>query len=386
MKGPLAQLVDIPTGRTYLNTATEGLPIRTAGAALQHSLNAKRHGSRGREELYALEATCRDMISSLLGITPSEVALVPDTSTGIDRFVNAFPWRLGDEVLLHDLEFPSNVTPWLEAQHQYGIHVRVLRSEAGVLKPEEVARGVTEKTRVISFSHVSFKSGGRIDLKSMSEIACDAQAILCVDATQSLGVVPPPFGFWDVLWSSSYKWLLGVHGVAIMAVRKPVLELFKRGTPGWRSISNSFEHDRFSIAHWHSDATRFQAGMPSFASISVLIEAIRALQKISPDDVLEYVLGLGDRMLAGLEVLQIAPLTPDRRDERAGIIAFESPEYSWLEEQLDRCGIDVWARDGRVRFAFHAYNTIEDVDHCLRVLAGALDAKSKPHAERIPPS
>ena len=378
-------LVDLPPGRTYLNTAAEGLPIATAAAALERALAAKRQGSRGRDALYAGEDRCRAAAAGLLGVEPGEVALVPTVSDGITQFVGAFPWRAGDEVLLNDLEFPSNVAPWLVARDRFGVRVRVLPTRGGVLEPADLAHALTDRTRVVAISYVSFKSGGRIDLERIAQIARGAGATLCLDATQGLGVVPVPADGWDVAWSSGYKWLLGVHGVAVMAVRRRTLAMLRGGAPGWRSVVEPFATDRFERLGWHEDARRFHAGMPAFGPIFVLEEAIAALQGIGIGTIEAHVARLGQRLLTGLTALGVVPLTPSARTSRAGIAAFETPLFADVAADLERAGVDVWARDGRIRISYHHYSTDDDIDRCLEALARSLAARRSVLPERNTP-
>lgn len=363
-----AGLVDLPEGRSYLNTAAEGLPVRTAADALARALGAKREGSRGREALYAGEASCRAVAGTLLGVGAADVALVPDVSTGIARFVEAFPWNRGDEVLLSDLEFPSNVAPWLMARDRHGIRVRVVPTRDGTLGVDDLVAAGSDRTRVVAVSYVSFKSGGRVDLAAVARWTREIGAVLCVDATQALGVVHLPSSGWDVLWCSGYKWLLGVHGVAIMALREPVLERLPVGAAGWRSQIDPFAPDRFERVAWHADARRFHAGMPSFGAIFVLETAIRALQDVGIDTIEAHVSALGSQLLNGLRDIGIRPLTPSDPQHRAGIVAYESAAFAQLGAALDAARVDVWARDGRVRISFHHYTSVGDIDRCLEHL------------------
>lgn len=360
--------VQLPSGRTYLNTAAEGLPIRRAGEALHRVVEAKRNGSRGRETLYAGELACRQVAANLLAAKLDEVAMVPNVSTGIERFVNAFSWSVGDEVILNDLEFPSNIAPWLVAQQRYGIRVKVLRTSGGVLDPQNVADAITERTRVLSVSAVSYKSGGRFDLAALAAVARSRGVLVCLDATQALGAVQLPDAVWDVLWCSGYKWLLGLHGIALMAVREEVREKLLGGAPGWRSTPDPFERDRFERVSWSADATRFQAGMPSYATIFVLQEALEMLEDIGIGRIEAHLRTLSERLLTGLKALGIDCLTPALPELRAGILAFETPDFARIAEGLEADGIDIWAKDGRVRISFHGYNTVADIDACLNAL------------------
>ena len=365
---PLAGTVELPSGRSYLDTAAEGLPVATADVALLRSLEAKRRGSRGRDLLYAAEVACREEVAAWLAISADEVALVPDTSTGIARWIDAQTWHPGDEVLINDLEFPSNVTPWLVARERYGITVRTLPTRGGILQPDDVASAIHPRTRVVAVSLVSFKSGGRVDVAKLRAAAHAVGAVLAVDATQGFGAVPLPRDGWDVMWSSGYKWLLGVHGIAIMAVRQSLLEGSTGGAPGWRSSVSTFLPDRFERLSWAADARRFHAGMPAFGPMMVLHEGMLALRQAGAGAIEAHLELLGRELLSGLTRLGIDPLTPSAPDRRAGIVAFETPDPAPLRAALAERGVDVWGNDGRIRISFHAYTPRGHIRHCLDVL------------------
>ena len=365
---PLAGIVDLPAGRSYLDTAAEGLPVATAADAMLRSLDAKRIGSRGRDALYAAEVACREEIAAWLNVSLGEVALVPDTSTGIARWIDAQVWQTGDEVLLNDLEFPSNVTPWLAARERYGITIRTLPTRGGVLHPEDVAGAMGDRTRVVAVSFVSFKSGGRVDLTRLHSATQAAGVVLAVDATQGFGAVHLPPDSWDVVWSSGYKWLLGVHGIALMAVRRSLLDRSPAGAPGWRSSVSTFLPDRFERLSWAADARRFHAGMPAFAAMMVLQEAMSALRRAGAGAIEAHLERLGRELLVGLAQLGIEPLTPIAPHHRAGIVAFETGDPAAIRAALAEHSVDVWGNDGRVRISYHGYTPLGHIRHCLDTL------------------
>jgi cysteine desulfurase / selenocysteine lyase len=293
-----APLVDLPAGRTYLNTAAEGLPIASAGAALDRALAAKRQGSRGRDALYAGEDRCRAAAAGMLGVEPAEVALVPTVSDGIDQFVGAFPWRAGDEVLLNDLEFPSNVAPWLTARDRFGVRVRVLPTRGGILEPADVADALTERTRVVALSYVSFKSGGRIDLPRIARLARDAGAPVPRrhPGPRRRARAGGPLGR---PWSSGYKWLLGVHGAPSWRSAAAPRRLLRGGAPGWRSVVDPFATDRFERLGWHADARRFHAGHARLRSDLRARGGHRGPAGDRPRGIQAHVARLGERLMAG---------------------------------------------------------------------------------------
>ena len=94
---------------------------------------------------------------------------------------------------------------------------------------------------MVSVSQVSYKTGTQIPF--MSELAEEAHgvgAIFCVDATQALGRVPVSVKGVDYLVASSYKWLLGTHGLAVVYMSPEMRERRHPGTVGWYSVDSLF--------------------------------------------------------------------------------------------------------------------------------------------------
>src|SRR5438874_2646226 len=89
----------------------------------------------------------------------------------------------------------------------------VLRSHLAVI--ERLTAAMDERTRVLAVSQVSYLTGRRYRLEDLAALARRAGALLSVDATHATGVVPVAARHADVLVSSCYKFLLGVHGAAI---------------------------------------------------------------------------------------------------------------------------------------------------------------------------
>src|SRR5262249_7366733 len=122
----------------YLDTAAEGLPPEDAGEALARYFRDKASGRTGRRHLYheAAEATCA--LARLLQTDPNQVALMSSASEALNLLANSIDWKPGDEVLISDLEFPSNVVVWLRLKEK-GVRLRVIASENGELRYEQFA-------------------------------------------------------------------------------------------------------------------------------------------------------------------------------------------------------------------------------------------------------
>ena len=173
----------------YLDTAAEGLPPASAGEALQTYFEHKSLGSQGRERLYATELETAALAAGLLGAPAKDVALLANASDGLNLLAHSIDWAPGDEVVMMDLEFPSNVLPWLDLRGK-GVRTRLVRSHEGAVSLEDFLGAIGARTRLVTVSQVSFKNGFQVPF--IGELAAATRAvgaIFCVDARLALGRV-----------------------------------------------------------------------------------------------------------------------------------------------------------------------------------------------------
>ena len=126
----------------YLDTAAEGLPPDTAAEALARYFHDKSLGTPGRPAFYSVEREVVEKAALLLGTAAENVTLLAHASDGLNVLSGSIRWQAGDEVLINDLEFPSNVLPWLRLR-ELGVNLRVVRSESGVVPYEQFASAIT---------------------------------------------------------------------------------------------------------------------------------------------------------------------------------------------------------------------------------------------------
>ena len=138
-----------------------------------------------------------------------EVAFVANTSTGLNMVAGGIDWVAGDNVVITNVEYPANRYPW-ENLKRLGVGlIEVEQDSHGRIDSEDVANAVTNRTRIVSVSHVQYSSGFFMDLKPISDMVHRAGGYLCVDAIQSIGAVPvdvQAMGI-DFLAADGHKWL-----------------------------------------------------------------------------------------------------------------------------------------------------------------------------------
>ena len=196
--------------------------------------------------------------------------------------------------------------------------------------------------------------------------------LFCVDAIQSLGVIPMDVRAFkiDFLSADAHKWLLGPEGIGLFYCRKGLSERLSPPLVGWKSVQNefAFEQPDFRLK---TSALRFEEGSMNLLGIFGLGAAIDLLLEIGIADIEKRVLDLGDLVIQEAATRAYTILTPKVRKERGGNIAFSGPfDPVAARDALREQGIMVNVRGGGLRVSPHFYNTEEDI----LTLFGALDS------------
>lgn len=330
------------------------------------SLGGAFHYPKWAQQIVATRRSCAKLINA----EPDEIAFVKNTSHGLSIVAKGLDWKPGDNVLIYEKEFPSNVYPWMDLQ-QKGVIVKVIPSREGRIVTSDIEGLMDARTRLIAISSVQFANGFRIDLKEVGDLCRNKKVLFCVDAIQSLGIVPMDIKECniDFLSADAHKWLLGPEGIGIFYCKKELAEQLSPPLIGWKSVKNEFDFDHpdFSLK---SDALRFEEGSMNLLGIFGLNAAVELLLEIGVQRIEEQVLGLGDVIIQKAEERGYSILTPRTRKERGGNITIARGfEPAKAKDALQQKGIMVNNRGGGLRISPHFYNTEEEIS----VLFTALD-------------
>jgi cysteine desulfurase / selenocysteine lyase len=362
---PCKSLFDTGTWFAYLDTAAEGLPLRSSAQTLLEYFEDKSSGTPGRTRMFQAENEAVRASAALLGTSERNVAFTGNATDALNLLGNSIRWRTGDEVLITDLEFSSNVVCWLRLREQ-GVRVEVIRSDLGVIELEQFTSRLRPATRLVSVSQVSYKTGTQFPyLLELSREVHRAGALFVVDATQALGRVPVTVEGVDFLVASSYKWLLGVHGLGLVYCAPHLLDELAPGAAGWYSVTDSFAPDRFERFALQDGAARFTGGMPNFPSIYVMRESLGFLIQLGIERIDLQLKPLVKKLREGIASLGFQLLTPLDEMYASGIVSFAHDAPEGLGRALRDRGVIVWAGDGRLRASVHIYNDEGDVDTLL---------------------
>jgi len=315
----------------------------------------------------------RRLAAELVGALESEIALVPNTTAGINLVAEGYPWQPGDNVVTLADEFPSNQYPWMNLAAR-GVETRRIPTEAGRVDLGRLAEAMDGRTRILSVSWVSYLTGWRNDLNELARLAHDRGVLLFVDAIQGLGVFELDAGATgiDFLAADGHKWMLGPEGAGIFYLRREHLDRLRPLGVGWGSVVHAHDFGRIELTLKH-DASRYEGGSQNTPGMIALGASLRLLASYGTRALGRRIVEVADLARRRLEAAGASIASPLAEGHRSGILAFTLPDCP-AEEAARRCrqrGVALSCRGGRLRISPHAYNNEEDVDRLLDALESA---------------
>jgi cysteine desulfurase/selenocysteine lyase len=174
--------------------------------------------------------------------------------------------------------------------------------------------------------------------------------------------------------SSTYKWILGTHGLGVLYWNRSRTPGFEPAAVGWYSVENLFAPDRYERYALKPDAGRFETGYVNFPAIYALGRAVPYLLDVGVQRAADHALALGDRLIDGLTSLGLEVMSPRERARRGASVAFAHERAAEIGPALAERGILVWAGDGRVRASTHVFNDEADVERYLAAVGEIVGA------------
>jgi selenocysteine lyase/cysteine desulfurase len=313
----------------------------------------------------------RGLAARMIAAEPQEMALVHNTTEGINLVAEGYPWRPGDNVVLRADEFPSNQYPWMNLADR-GVETRRVPVRGDETDLDRLASACDGRTRIMAVSWVTYTNGWRHDPVRLAEMAHSRGALLFLDAIQGLGVFPldvkkTPI---DFLAADGHKWLLGPEGAGLFFTRREHLGLLRPLGVGWNSVVHAHDFTRIELAV-KDTAERYEGGSPNTAGLIGLGASLELLSRFGMEAIARRVLELTD--LACYRLRQIeAVIHSDRREAlRSGIVAFELPgrDPQALRQRCFEQDVVLSCRGGRLRISPHAYNDQSDLDRLIQALS-----------------
>jgi cysteine desulfurase/selenocysteine lyase len=344
-----------------------------------------RGGVQGFLRWLPQKARLKEKLAALIGAEAKDLAFVANTTAGVSNIALSFPWKQGDQILYFAGDFPANVTPWQEAGRAFDARVRELPIEPFHRSAEEglAALKIALKSgvRMVVTSFVRFQTGLRMPIERMAQLCHDAGAELFVDAIQGVGAVPFDVGSIDYVACGGHKWLMGLEGIGFLYVAPKRVAALNDQVAGWLSHENAltflFEgpghlrHDR----PIRKDASRFELGAANGIGCAALEASVDLISQLGPSVIFDHIQAYHDALEPGLGELGFTSERHDSPALRSASLCAKPPqgmEVSAISAALGARGVAVTTPDGRVRFAPHWPNALDEAPFVLEALREVL--------------
>jgi selenocysteine lyase/cysteine desulfurase len=333
----------------YLNAGTNGPLARPTVEAIVAEQLVDTAQGRGGEPYFSraleMRGVLREQLASLLSVEASQVALTRSTTDGCNIVLAGLDLGPEDEIVTSDVEHFGLIGPL----HACGARV--------VTAPEDrILDAVTDRTKLIAVSHVSFVSGNSLQPKRLK---AETGLPILVDGAQSAGAIPVEAGGFDYYAISCQKWLCGPDVTGALVVAKP--DDLPVALPSYFAQTEHQPDGSYAV---REGAERFDSGWIGTPSLAGLTAALNAAPEWRFQRVAEIASACRTALAERFEVVT--------KPDQAGLVSFR-PEGDPVET-VDRLRAqDVIVRElpGRnlIRVSCGYWTSEDDLERLLRGLA-----------------
>ncbi len=356
-----------------------------------YSVNANVH--RGvhflSQQATELHEASRETVRRFINARSSnEIIFTRGTTESINLLVSSFvdsQMKAGDEVIVSVMEHHSNIVPWQLQETRKGIVLKVIpMNDKGELLIDEYKKLFSERTKLVSFAHVSNVLGTVNPAKEMIAIAHAHGVPALVDGAQSVPHMKVDVQDLDAdFFAFSGHKIYGPTGVGVLYGKEEWLDKLPPYQGGGEMIQNvSFEKTTFNELPF-----KFEAGTPDYIGTTALAKALDYVSAIGIENIAAHEHELTQYAMQRLKQIEGMRIFGEA-ENKGGVISFLVGNIHHLDmgTLLDRLGIAVRTGhhcaqplmirlgiEGTVRASLGLYNTKEEIE----ALAAGIERVSK---------
>ena len=333
-----------------------------------------------RQAIAAFVGADRDEIAFSKNATEAlnEVAYVLSDERAGDLYVGE-----GDTVVITELEHHANLVPWQELCARTGATLKwYSMTEDGRIDLDSLE--LDESVKVVAFTHQSNVTGAVADVDELVRRARAVDAMVVLDACQSVPHMAVDFHALDVDFAafSGHK-MCGPSGVGVLYSKE---ELLKK-LPPFLTGGSMIEIVKMEETTFAEPPTRFEAGTQMTSQVVGLGAAVKFLEEVGMDNIHAHEKKLTERALRQLkEIPGLRIIGPETTESRGGAISFtvDGVHPHDLGQVLDDHGVSIrvghhcaWplhracGAQSTARASFYLYNTEEEVDKLVEAIKAA---------------
>lgn len=371
-------LFQLPDEVTYLNCAYLSPQLRSVEATGIQAVSRKNLPFNVQPvDFFTDVIKLKSLFANIINASESaRIAIIPSASYGIATVAKNVKLKAGDNIIVAEDQFPSNIYSWQRLTQEADAELRVVAAPAAANRTEAwneaMLNAIDERTRMVAIANAHWADGTRFDLLAIRQRTREVGALLIIDGTQSVGALPIDVEILqpDALICAGYKWLFGPYSTGL-AYYGPY---FDNGVPieeNWLNRLNS-EDFRELVKYepaYQPDAGRYSVGEQSnFVLVPMLIAALEQIIAWNVADIQTYCKNIS-RM--PLETLQELGCQIENETTRCGhlfgirlddaLFDFQALSQAFAEHQ-----VYVSVRGNAIRVAPHVYNDERDFDKLIQ--------------------
>lgn len=365
------------------NAATTQKPLCVLDAMREEYLNVNANVHRGvhwlSQQATELHEAARETVRRFINArSTNEIVFTRGTTEGLNLIASSFSDEFmgeDDEVIISTMEHHSNIVPWQLQAHRKGIVLKVIPlTESGELDMEAYARLFTDKTRIVSVTHVSNVLGTVNPVRELVRIAHEHNVPIVIDGAQSAPhfMVDMQAIDCDFFVFSGHK-TYGPTGIGVLYGKEAWLDKL----PPYQGGGEMIEHVSFSHSTFERPPLKFEAGTPDYVATHGLATALDYLSAIGMNNVEAHEQMLTNYALERLAQIEGMKIYGPSGHSHDAVVSFQVGDIHHMDlgTLLDRLGIAIRTGHhcaqplmdslgilGTARASFALYNTKEEID------------------------
>ena len=309
---------------------------------------------------------------------PERVAIIPSVSYGMAVVTHNLKAEKGQNIVVADAQFPSNIYPWRTLAQEKGLEMKTVAypdasENRGQTWNQHILEAIDEKTALVAIAHTHWANGTKFDLKAIGKRAHEVGALFVIDGTQSVGALSfdvQDLGV-DALICGGYKWLMGPYSLGYAYFN----EKFDGGKPVEENWINRKDSENFADLVNYKDeyqpyALRYDVGERSnFILVPMAIAALQQLLAWGIDNIQAYCHSLTKDVVPIWKEKGCWIEDDDWRGKHLfGVQLPKGVSMEKLQEQLTKNNISVSVRGDFVRISPNVYNDERDIEALTKVI------------------
>ncbi|MGQ9556081.1 MAG: aminotransferase class V-fold PLP-dependent enzyme [Anaerolineae bacterium] len=326
-------------------------------------------------------ASVRQRVAHLMGAHPDEIALLHNTTEGLNVVAHGLTWEPGDEVVLGDQENPAALIPFANLALRRGVVIRRLPvSDAASRILADLEALINPRTKLVVLSHVTHVTGLVLPFNDICRLARCAAVPVLWDGAQALGQIPVSLqaGECDFYSGCSYKWLLGPFGGGILYIHRDWLDRLGAWFVG-KGSEALLDLETLNLRLKNS-AARYEYGARAWPVHVGLAEGISLIEQIGLERIRLRVLQLAAHARQRLRATRnVVLMSPEKPQHVSGLVTVAVPGLdaeSIVRALWEKYRVLIQWRflppgspaDKGLRFSLGFFTTLEEIDYAINSL------------------